>query len=47
MRERLVKGPDWVNSFINGTENLTVLNSYKSDNKNTNIEEAENELDSV
>lgn len=47
MRERFVKSPDWVNSFINGKEKLTVLNSYNSDNKNTNIKEAENWLDSV
>lgn len=47
MRERFVKGPDWINSFNNGKEKLRVLSSYNSDNKHTNKKEAESELDSV
>lgn len=40
-----MKGLDWINSFINGKEKLTVLNFYNSDN--TDKKEAEIEVDSV
>lgn len=44
VRERYVKDPDWINSFINGKEKSTILNPY---NKITNKREARNGLDSV
>lgn len=40
--KRPVKGPDWLNTFINDKGKLTVFNSCNSDKKNINKKGAEN-----
>lgn len=42
-----MNGPGWINSFTNGKEKLTVLNSYSSGGEKANKKEIGKALDSV